>query len=272
MAFHLLISSYQHLAKLSLLLYMSVASSFISQPEGGSSTNNNGGNTAVASSVLKGVDVSRWQKEVDWHRVKEADITFAFVKATQADFRLDPYFPANWEATKRVGIKRGAYHFFIPSAPIQGQIEIFKSTVTLEAGDLPPVLDVETADPLMTGEQLRQNMRLWLETIQQHYGVKPIIYTNQNFYRRWLQGHFQDFHFWIARYSDVAPEVHHNEKWMFWQYSDRGTIPGINTAVDMNFFVGDWDSLSQLCMPEMVFSSEEVSPLKQLKHMQPLPY
>lgn len=224
---------------------------------------------SINSASIKGVDVSRWQKEINWSLVKEADVSFAFVKATQGDFRLDPYFARNWEETKRMGIKRGAYHFFKPEDPVEGQIEIFKRTVTLEPGDLPPVLDVEVTEPRMTGQELRQNIRIWLEEITQYYGVKPIIYTSQNYYRRWLQGHFPEYHFWIARYSPMQPDIHHTDSWKFWQFTDSGSIPGIEAAVDINFFTGDLALLSQLCMPEFVVAQE--SPLMQLKHMQPLP-
>ncbi len=264
----LLISASQKMLSATLLLYVGFASAFTDLP---ANTENNNPTTAKTStaSTLKGIDVSRWQKHVDWTQVKEADITFAFVKATQADFRLDPYFARNWDETKRVGIKRGAYHFYIPGAPIEGQIEIFKNTVKLEAGDLPPVLDVEVTDAKVSGEQMRRDIKTWLEAITQHYGVKPIIYTNQNYYRRWLQGHFQDYHFWIARYSPVKPDIHHTDKWMFWQYTDRGAIPGINSNVDMNFFAGDWDTLHAMCLPDVstLASSEEaiLDELKKLK-------
>ncbi|MCC9165321.1 glycoside hydrolase family 25 protein [Pontibacter harenae] len=225
--------------------------------------------TKATTTTLKGVDVSRWQKEVNWPLVKESEITFAFVKATQADFRLDPYFDTNWSETKRVGIKRGAYHFFIPEAPIEGQIDMFINTVRLEPGDLPPVLDIEVWDKNVSAEALRQKMHTWLQAVEQHYGIKPIIYTNQNYYRRWLKGHFQDYHFWIARYSPVEPETHHTDKWMFWQYTDSGRISGIKSAVDMNFFVGDMETLAGMCVPEP--SEPYINPLAQLKHKHPLP-
>ncbi len=226
-------------------------------------------NNTTNSSTLKGIDVSRWQKEVDWMLVKDADVRFAFVKATQGDFRLDPYFARNWEETKRHGIKRGAYHFFKPEAPVQGQIDLFLRTVTLEPGDLPPVLDVEVSDPRVSSEDLRKSIKTWLEAVSLHYGVKPIIYTSQNYYRRFLQGYFPEYHFWIARYSDNKPEIHHTDSWMFWQYTDRGSVAGINSAVDINFFAGDFETLAQLCLQDNTISQE--SPLQQLKHMYPRP-
>ncbi|MDX5435839.1 MAG: lysozyme [Pontibacter sp.] len=267
----LLLSAFQKLAFSGLLLYSSLADvapptdDENDKPKLTTSDNNN-------TTVIRGIDVSRWQKEVDWAQVKESQVSFAFVKATQGDFRLDPYFARNWEETKRHGIKRGAYHFYKPEAPVQDQIKLFTSTVTLEAGDLPPVLDLEVSDSRISSEKLRSDVRTWLEAVTAHYGVRPIIYTGQSFYRRYLKGHFPEYHFWIARYSDVQPEIHHTDSWMFWQFTDRGSVAGINSAVDINFFAGDFDQLSQLCVPAFTAQySDYNSPLKQLKHVQPLP-
>ncbi|WP_162054023.1 glycoside hydrolase family 25 protein [Pontibacter pamirensis] len=226
--------------------------------------------SSPVNATVKGIDVSRWQKDINWELVKEEEIVFSFIKATEGDFRQDPYFTRNWSESKRNGIRRGAYHFFKPLAPVQCQIELFTNSVVLEPGDLPPVLDVEVSDPQVSPTQLRESIHTWLEAVTAHYGVKPIIYTSQNYYRRYLQGHFKGYHFWIARYSPIQPEVHHTDSWMFWQHTDKGRITGIKTAVDMNFFLGDVETLSQLCIPDLV-ASEEPSPLKQLKHMYPLP-
>lgn len=223
--------------------------------------------TLITSSSLKGIDVSKWQKEVDWDQVRDAGVSFAFVKATQDDYRLDPYFARNWEETKRVGIKRGAYHFFIPAAPVQGQIEMFINTVELHEGDLPPVLDVEVIEKHTSPIEMRRNMRIWLEAVTAHYGVKPIIYTNQNFYRRWLQGHFKDYHFWIARYNTIEPEIHHEDKWLFWQYTDTGKMAGINAAIDLNYFAGDMNSLNLMCVPPKLIPYPEKMILAELEQL-----
>lgn len=268
MIFSLLISA-SHKLVVSGLLLVSSYTGIANTPSLPDNNEPKATTSSTATSSLKGIDVSRWQKEVDWSLVKESDVSFAFVKATQGDFRLDPYFARNWEETKRHGIKRGAYHFFKPEAPIQGQIDLFISTVTLEPGDLPPVLDIEVHDSKIGSEEMRKNIRIWLEAVTAHYGVKPIIYTGQNYYRRYLKGHFSDYLFWIARYSDAKPEIHHTDSWMFWQYTDRGSVSGINAAVDINFFAGDFETLAQLCLQDNVLVQE--SPLQQLKHMYPKP-
>ncbi|HEY4650421.1 MAG TPA: GH25 family lysozyme [Pontibacter sp.] len=271
MMLSLLLSFTKAFALTGMFWYSSVAGLTGAVPANAVTTVTENEASKASATTLKGIDVSRWQKEVDWMQVKESGVTFAFVKATQGDFRLDPFFARNWEETKRYGIKRGAYHFFKPEAPVEDQIKLFTSTVTLAPGDLPPVLDVEVAAPGMSGEELRANIKTWLEAVTKYYGVRPIIYTGQNYYRRWLKGHFSEYHFWIARYSPVKPEVHHTDSWMFWQYTDSGSVAGINSAVDINFFAGDLDKLTELCLPELATAHEQPSPLQQLRHTYPQP-
>ncbi|RNI26947.1 glycoside hydrolase family 25 protein [Rufibacter latericius] len=201
------------------------------------------------SSFLHGIDVSRYQKEVDWKHVKESNINFAFVKATEGDFLKDPYFDRNWEHSRQHGIKRGAYHYYLPWVNVDQQIELFKKTVTLQPGDLAPVLDVETFAQDVPDAQMRNDIRLWLTSIEKHYGVKPIIYTYQKFYDLKLRGHFPGYHFWIARYQNEEPSTHPKDKMAFWQYSEKGIVKGIEAPVDVNWFYGDLEALSAYCVP-----------------------
>lgn len=200
-------------------------------------------------SFLHGIDVSRYQAEVNWAHVKESNIAFAFIKATEGNFLKDRYFDRNWEYSRQHGIKRGAYHFFLPWVPAENQLEHFKRTVKLEPGDLAPVLDVETIAKDITDADLRSNIRAWLEGAEKHYGVKPIIYTYQAFYDRKLKGYFPEYHFWIARYKDMEPNVHPGDKMAFWQYSEKGLVKGVSSPVDVNWFYGDHAALSKYCVP-----------------------
>ncbi|GGK73458.1 hypothetical protein GCM10011405_21930 [Rufibacter glacialis] len=198
---------------------------------------------------MHGIDVSRYQQEVDWKHVKESNISFAFIKATEGDFLKDPFFDRNWEQSRQQGITRGAYHYYLPWVDVDLQIEKFKNTVRLQPGDLAPVLDVETFAPDIPDAKMRNDVRLWLSAIEEHYGVKPIIYTYQAFYDRKLRGHFPGYHFWIARYQNAEPATHPGDKMAFWQYSEKGTVKGINAPVDVNWFYGDVAALSSFCVP-----------------------
>jgi lysozyme len=191
---------------------------------------------------VHGIDVSRYQHLIDWESVKsmsvdDVHISFAFIKATEGNINEDKYFGRNWKKAQSANLTRGAYHFFIATKSGKTQAENFISSVNLEAGDLPPVLDIEQVYgvPLV---KLRQRVKEWLITIEDFYGVKPIIYTNVDFYKQYLEGEFDDYPLWVAHYINKGkPRI--LREWHFWQYSETGRVNGIVSKVDFNVFNGD---------------------------------
>ncbi|MCZ0900760.1 GH25 family lysozyme, partial [Microcoleus sp. HI-ES] len=129
---------------------------------------------------IRGIDVSDYQPNVNWPAVARDGIAFAFVKSTEGATFVAQTFARNWAAMKAAGIQRGAYHFFQPASSIQGQIDLFLKTVKLEAGDLPPVLDVETTGGL-SADQLCDRAAIWLEAVEKATLMRPIIYTYPGF-------------------------------------------------------------------------------------------
>lgn len=101
-----------------------------------------------ASYTIHGIDVSRWQERIDWQRVaKMRDngirLQFAFIKATEGEKLVAPYFSRNWQLSRENGLLRGAYHYFSPSVSASVQARLFLQTVDFSQGDFPAVLDVE---------------------------------------------------------------------------------------------------------------------------------
>jgi lysozyme len=191
---------------------------------------------------IHGIDVSKYQSLIAWEevkamQVKDIRLDFAFIKATEGIGNTDPYFKRNWKKTKENGIIRGAYHFFIASKDGRLQAENFISKVELESGDLPPVLDVEQLNGV-SAEQLRKEVKKWLAIAENHYGVKPVIYTNVDFYNRNLGKEFDDYPLWAAHYYQPR-EPRIGRGWTFWQHSDEGRVNGIVSKVDFNVFQGD---------------------------------
>lgn len=196
---------------------------------------------------LHGVDVSHHQKEIAWDSVAVKEtLDFAFVKATEGQDFVDSMFCRNWEDLRRLGIRRGAYHFFRAYGCGDLQANWFLSQVEMLPGDLAPVLDLESLDGV-SSEVLLQEARIWLETVESKLGVKPIIYSNQHFYETYLSGHFDDFPLWIARYSEEKPCLTTGKNWDFWQFSNEGCIDGICKKVDLNVFPGTKEMLDRLC-------------------------
>lgn len=201
--------------------------------------------------AVHGIDVSHYQSRINWPLVAQQDISFAFVKATEGESLKDSLFVHNWQSLKEVGIRRGAYHFFRPTKSATQQADHFLQQVQLEAGDLPPVLDIEVTDGMEEGPLLSR-LKTWLTIVERTLGIRPIIYTNLNFYHKYLVGHFDEYPVWIARYSSRTPQLASGQKWQFWQYGNRGQLKGINGFVDFNVFHGTEAELNELSFPAKV--------------------
>lgn len=191
---------------------------------------------------IHGIDVSRYQHLIAWEevkamKVKDIQLGFAFIKATEGIANTDPQFRRNWKKAKENEMVRGAYHFFIASKDGKMQAENFIKRVELEPGDLPPVLDVEQLNGVSSAT-LKKEVKKWLEVAEEYYQVKPILYTNIDFYKRHLGSEFDDYPLWIAHYYEQKqPRIERG--WLFWQHNDAGNVNGITSKVDFNVFSGD---------------------------------
>ncbi len=191
---------------------------------------------------IHGIDVSKHQSYIHWPavkgmRVENIKIGFSFMKATEGLGNVDKQFRRNWAKARENGMPRGAYHFFIATKSGKAQAKNFISTVKLQPGDLPPVLDIENlygASP----DKMRREVNDWLKMVEDHYGVKPILYTYVTFYTSYLKSEFDDYPLWIAHYLEKnRPRI--SRPWILWQHSERGRVNGIRSRVDFNVFNGD---------------------------------
>ena len=122
--------------------------------------------------------------------------------------------------------------------------------MSLKSGDLPPVIDVEESNG-MSVEQVRKGTKSFMDILEKHYGIKPILYTNRDFYKRYFadQEEFKPYILWIAHYHVEDLSLPDDSKWHFWQHSDEGHVNGINEKVDFNVFNGDVADLKRICVP-----------------------
>lgn len=200
---------------------------------------------------VHGIDISHYQGSINWDRLihnKEAQfpIHFIFMKATEGGDHGDNTFSQNFGQARRYGFIRGAYHYFIPTTDAHKQADFFIRTVQLAKGDLPPVLDVETTGR-KSPQELKVAVKTWLDRIESHYGVKPILYTSYKFKQRYLSDSiFNTYPYWIAHY--YVDSVRYEGKWHFWQHTDVGTVPGIEEEVDLNVFNGTLEELQALTL------------------------
>lgn len=196
---------------------------------------------------VHGIDVSHHQGEIDWEAVKATDkqeypIRFVFMKATEGGDYKDKRFDENFRQVREAGLVRGAYHFYNPNSDPIRQADFFISQVKLEKGDLAPVLDIERKP--RGKAQLQADLVKFLNRLEQHYGVKPIIYTSYKYMTRYLDTpEFAQYPLWIAHY--YVDTLSYEGAWQFWQHTDYGTVPGIDESVDLNVFNGSLDGLQR---------------------------
>ena len=192
-----------------------------------------------------GIDVSEYQGIISWTYVDTLEnkypIDFVFIRATVGKDRQDYQFEQNWLGAKKNKMIRGAYHYYRPNENSLEQARLFIETVTLNKGDLPPVLDIEKLPKNQSIANLKIGLKRWLKAVESHYGVKPIIYTGERYYDDFLKEEFSDYLFWIANYNFYREEI--DSHWLFWQFTEKASVPGIKGNVDVNIYNGDLQQL-----------------------------
>ena len=203
--------------------------------------------------AIHGIDVSRHNDRINWARVREMEaegirLQFVFIKATEGATLSDKHFDKNWREAQKIAIHRGAYHFYHPTRDPLKQATNFINHVTLKSGDFAPVVDFEVING-QSDETIVNGLRLWLETVEEHYQVRPIIYTNGNLYRRYIKGNLDDYPLWIADYSTKHLGSYNADKLYLWQHNQSGWVQGIRGQVDFNVFVMDEERMEEIVVP-----------------------
>ncbi|NUO47676.1 MAG: hypothetical protein HOV80_02340 [Polyangiaceae bacterium] len=213
--------------------------------------------TICPDQVVRGIDVSYYQGNINWEAVAGAGYQFAITRINHGDF-MDPEFDDNWAGIKSVGMIRGAYQYFDPGGDVSWQAQVVIDKLgKIAPGDLPAVIDVESTDGLPPA-QVAQAVGEWLALVEEGTGKKPIIYTGKYFWQDNVQtAEFNDHKLWHAQYPNAcqppaAPPpgcgscANIADQWddiFVWQYSSSGSVPGIAGNVDMNVFFGTYEEL-----------------------------
>lgn len=197
---------------------------------------------------IQGIDVARYQENVDFRTARDAGIHFVFMKATEGKDYIDPNFRLNWQRAQDAGMPRGAYHFMTWCSTAAEQAAWFMQNVPADPSALPPVLDLEwnnhsSCKVKPSKADAMEKIRVMLDAMERHTGKLPIIYTDMNFHRDILQGEYLPNTFWLRSTAAEPHERYHNRPWTFWQYTQTGVVRGVKGEVDRNVFYGsqeDW--------------------------------
>ncbi|MDM5182089.1 GH25 family lysozyme [Massilia sp. DJPM01] len=206
----------------------------------------------MSTTFLKGIDVSHFQGSIDWQTVAK-QVDFAYAKASEGNSVTDPCFSVNYAAMRAAGIARGAYHFLHADVDGAEQARHFLGLLgTPQAGDLPPMLDVEKACGMQCAD-IDSCALAWLTQVRKALSCTPLIYSSRAFWNSNLAGcaALTDFPLWIAEYTSAAAPVLPQgvSGYTIWQHSQTGKLDGIAGAVDLDLFNGSAQALAQLARP-----------------------
>jgi GH25 family lysozyme M1 (1,4-beta-N-acetylmuramidase) len=197
---------------------------------------------------LEGIDISHWNGEIDWPKVAGAGISFAIMKATEGRTYVDTTYAGNRAAAKAAGLVVTAYHFARPdgsAGDAVAEARHFVDNASIAARDIVPVLDLEVTGGM--GRIALTNWAwTWLEEVERLLRVKPMIYSGPY---RWSTvmadtTEFADagYRLWLAHWTEEDPWVPAEDwggnGWTFWQYTDCGSVPGIDGCVDLDRYRG----------------------------------
>lgn len=195
-----------------------------------------------------GIDISEYQDQINWDIFSDLDggypIEFIFIRATAGKNRIDCKFKKYWAKARQSNMYQGAYHYYRPNENSKEQAEHFIRNVILKKGDFPPVLDIEKLPKEQSIERLKIGLQRWLDIVERHYGVKPIIYSSESYYEDFLKDDFSDYPFWIANYSAFYKRI--DSDWSIWQAAENANIEGIKGPVDVNIYNGNIEKLKEL--------------------------
>ncbi|WP_051633535.1 GH25 family lysozyme [Bacillus sp. UNC41MFS5] len=211
----------------------------------------------ATSANLKGIDVSHWQGTINWNQVKNSGIAFVYAKASEGTTYTDTMFSTNVQGARAAGLPIGAYHYARPSAPYnpdeakaeaQYFVNVMKNGGMGDFGDIMPVLDLEepAATGTLTSDEIASWARVFTDTVKSLTKRQVMVYTGAWFVQQYndFGGKLSDLPVWIARYGITQPPaVGGWTQWTAWQYSDRGTIPGILGPVDLDYGPTSIDAL-----------------------------
>lgn len=203
-----------------------------------------------------GVDVQDHRGNINWITVKNSDISFAYIKASDGIGFRDERFQANWKASKAASVLRGAYTVFRPEQNPDQQAQVFVEAVQagqMGFGDLPPAVAVKD---FPVQEKSKEDLLTMLHAVNQRFARTPVIYTSMEFWKPYgRSGAFAKYPLWVTETHVSQPSTLPSDwsAWTFWQFSQSSKVDGISGPVDLNTYNG---SLEQL----LAYSRGEVSP------------
>jgi lysozyme len=197
-------------------------------------------------SVVAGIDLYHGDDVQNWDAILRSNIKFVFLKASEGTGYVDYTFKMRWDFVKKLGLFRGAYHFFRPSKDPIDQAKLFCKTVgPLNDMDMPLVLDWEVTDKTPPKTD-KENALKFLTCVKDLSGKTPIVYTSPSFaVDMCMDISFYQYPLWVAHYGVKSPRIPAPwTRWTFWQTNEDSHIEGVKNPCDFNLYNGSLESLT----------------------------
>ena len=191
-----------------------------------------------SNQIYQGIDISSWQKNVDFSAVKDSGIDIVYIKSSEGTTYINPYFESGYSNAKANGLKVGFYHYVTARTTSQAIDEaiFFARVVSGKQADCKLVMDFENFGNLSVN-QINEISEVFLETLESATNSQPIIYSNAYSARTIFSQELTKYPLWVANYGVTAPGSNGKwDTWVGWQYTSTGTLNGVSGYVDRNQF------------------------------------
>ena len=193
--------------------------------------------SAIQNVLARGIDVSRWQGEINWSQVAADDVSFVML-GTRSKGVVDPYFHRNIQQASAAGVKVGVYIYSLAVTVemAEAEADFVLNLIHDYPVSYPVAFDMEdSTQGNLSKEELAAIANAFCKKISDS-GYYPIIYANENWLKNKLDMSLMDYPVWVARYS--ARPSYQNP--VMWQATSTGSVKGINGNVDIDFQFKDF--------------------------------
>ena len=194
-----------------------------------------------SNEIYRGIDVSEWQGDIDFGKVKNAGVEVVYIRAGQGFSYEDARFEENYEKAKRNGLKVGVYHYMTARSveDARTQAQFFASLISKKQIDCKLAMDFESFGNL-SNTQINEIALAYLRELQKLTGKEVIVYSNTYDAKYIFNLQVAQYALWVAQYGVSEPQD--NGKWKNWegyQYSSTGRVNGISGNVDLDRYTKD---------------------------------
>ena len=188
--------------------------------------------------TYKGIDVSNWQGEIDFARVRQAGIEIVFIKATEGTGYIDPFLKRYYDGAREQDLRVGFYHYLTSRTADESreQARYFVNTLGRMETDCIFAVDLGNKKGL-DDDSFSELARIFIEELKAITDIDCMIYASTSTAKYDLSRSLSEYPLWVAEYGVTQPRPNGKwTEWAGWQYSNTGRISGIRGNVDLDIF------------------------------------